>query len=185
MGTDRNHERRFQGEAARLRSAERQAMLELPRVTALSGEGLTIRAMLDVGTGTGLFAEAFAKLGIEATGIDVNADLLATASELVPAGRFLESPAESLPFPDRSFDLVFLGLVLHETDDPQAVLKEARRVTRHRVVVLEWVYRDEPQGPPLEHRMKQETIETLAAGAGFSKAETLHLDRLVLYRLTA
>ncbi len=42
--------------------------------------------MLDVGTGTGLFAEGFAKLGIAVTGIDVDLELLATARKHVPTG---------------------------------------------------------------------------------------------------
>jgi ubiquinone/menaquinone biosynthesis C-methylase UbiE len=185
MNTDHDHERRFHGGPQRLRAPERLDLMELPRVTALSTEGLSVREMLDVGTGTGVFAEAFAALGIAVTGIDVNAELLVVARGLVPSSRFLEAPAEKLPFPDRSFDLVFLGLVLHETDDPLAALKESHRVARHRVAILEWAYRDEPLGPPLEHRMKPETIAALAASAGFPKVGTVHLDHLDYFRLTA
>ena len=158
--------------------------MEVSRVVELSCEGLTVKAMLDVGTGTGLFAEAFAALGIAVTGIDVNAELLAVAGKLVSAGRFLEAPAESLPFPDKSFDLVFLGLVLHETDDPLAVLKEARRVARHRAAILEWAYREEPHGPPLEHRLKPQTIADLARSAGYAKVETINLRHLDFHRFT-
>jgi ubiquinone/menaquinone biosynthesis C-methylase UbiE len=182
MEMDHNYERRFHGGPDRLRSAERLALMEVPRVVALSREGLTVQAMLDVGTGTGLFAEAFAEQGIAVTGIDVNAELLASARSLLPSGRFLEAPGEKLPFPDRSFELVFFGLVLHETDDPLAALREARRVTRNRVSILEWPYREGPQGPPLEHRLKGETIANLALKAGFPKFETIHLQHLELYR---
>lgn len=180
---DTDHERRFCGGADRLRSVERIALMDVTRVVGLSCEGLTVKAMLDVGTGTGLFAEAFAALGIAVTGIDVNAEFLAVAGKLVREGRFLEAPAESLPFPDRSFDSVFLGLVLHETDDPLAVLKEARRVTRERVAILEWPYNEGPNGPPLEHRLKSETITDLALEAGFPRLETVHMNHMDLYRL--
>ena len=185
MGTDHDHERRFHGGADRLRSAERLALMEVDRVVELSCEGLTAKAMLDVGTGTGVFAEAFAKRGIAVTGIDVNAQLLDVARELVPAARFVEASAENLPFSDLSFDLVFLGLVLHETDDALAALKEARRVTRDRVSILEWPYREGPNGPPLEHRLKEETVAALAGEAGFRRVETIHLLHMVLYRLSA
>ena len=184
LNMDTDHERRFHGGADRLRSAERIALMEVSRVVELSCEGLTVKAMLDVGTGTGLFAEAFAALGIAVTGIDVNAELLAAADKLVSAGRFLEAPAESLPFPDRSFDLVFLGLVLHETDDSLAVLKEAYRVTRERVAILEWPYREGPSGPPLEHRLKPETIKGLARNVGFTKIEVINLLHMDFHRLT-
>jgi len=106
MDADHDHERRFHGGPERLRSPERLAMMEPARVAALSVEGLAVREMLDIGTGTGVFAEAFAERGISATGVDVNEGLLALARELVPAGRFVEAPAENLPFPAGSFDLL-------------------------------------------------------------------------------
>jgi ubiquinone/menaquinone biosynthesis C-methylase UbiE len=172
------HERRFQGGSDRLRTAERIALLEVERVTALSMEGLTVTNMLDVGTGTGVFAEAFAELKVDVTGIDVNAELLAVAQQHVPAGNFREALMEQLPFPDRSYDLVFMGLVLHEADDALAALQEARRVTRQRVAVLEWPYREEPSGPPLAHRLKPETIENLATRASYQSIECIHLRNM-------
>jgi ubiquinone/menaquinone biosynthesis C-methylase UbiE len=185
MGTDQDHERRFSGGADRLRSAERLALMEVERVAELSCEGLVVEAMLDVGTGTGLFAEAFAALGVAATGIDANAELIAEARRLVRAGTFLVASAEKLPFADSSFDLVFFGLVLHETDDPLAALKEARRVARARVAILEWPYRDSSSGPPLAHRLKEEAIIELALEAGFPKVELVQLRNMDFYRLNA
>ena len=128
MKSTGSHLRRFHGEAERLRSAERIALLEPERVVSLSIEGLRASSVLDIGTGTGLFAEAFARWGLEATGVDVNAEYLSVARTLVPAIRFLEGPAEALPFERRTFDLAFLGHLLHETDDPRMALAEARRV---------------------------------------------------------
>ena len=182
---DNQHERRFDGGPDRLRNPERIALLEVPRVVSLCLEGSSARTVLDVGTGTGVFAEAFSTQGLEVTGLDVNLELLAVARALVPSARFQEGLAEHLGFPDRSFDLVFFGLVLHETDDALAALKEARRVTRGRVAILEWAYRAEPKGPPLEHRLKSEAIADFAVKAGFSKVETIPMERLVLYLLSA
>ena len=177
-----NHERRFHGEAERLRSAERLALLEVERVTALSTEGLGVKNVLDVGTGTGVFAEAFSGLNLQVTGIDTNLDLLAVARKHTPAGRFQEAAAEAIPFGDSSFDLVFLGHVLHETDNRMKALKEARRVARLRVAVLEWPYLEEEQGPPLEHRLKPDVVLDLASRAGFQKAEWLKLAHMDFYR---
>ncbi len=159
------HERRFHGDAARLRSPARVAMLEPERVVAFSLSGIAAKSVLDVGTGTGLFAEAFAKAGLDVTGVDANLELLAAARQHVPSGRFVEAAAEALPFADKSFDLVFLGFVLHEVDDPSLALQEAARTARVRVVVVEWPYRAEESGPPLEHRLPPERIEELAAAA--------------------
>jgi ubiquinone/menaquinone biosynthesis C-methylase UbiE len=91
------------------------------------------------------------------TGIDPNGELLAMARRHVPNADFREAEEEDLPFDAGSFDLVFLGHVLHEADDHRRALSEARRVGRIRVSVLEWPYRREEQGPPFEHRLRPET----------------------------
>jgi ubiquinone/menaquinone biosynthesis C-methylase UbiE len=178
------HERRFHGTADRLRAVDRITRMEIPRVVTLSLAGLTPANVLDVGTGTGVFAEAFAATGLAVIGIDTNADLLALAREYAPAAQFREAAAEDIPFPDGSFDLVFLGHVLHETDDPLAALREARRVARQRVAILEWPYREEPYGPPLAHRLLPATVYDLAARVGLPRAETIHLEHMDFYRLT-
>jgi len=186
MDDPHNHERRFHGDPARLRTEERLARLEVPRVVALSLEGLTRPRVLDVGTGSGVFAEAFAAAGLEVVGVDPNETLLGLARRHAPAARFEAGTAETLPFPDRSFDLVFLGHVLHETDEPLEALEEARRVARARVTVLEWPHegRQPEHGPPLEHRLRVETVLNLAARAGFPKPEYLRLTHMDFYRLT-
>ena len=43
----------------------------------------------------------------------------------------------TLPFPDNSFDVVLLIFVLHHAEDPKAVLHEARRVCRGKVIAFE------------------------------------------------
>ena len=182
-----SHERRYASSAGRLRSAERVALLEVPRVIDLSREGLPDSAeasVLDVGTGTGIFAEAFRHRGVRVTGLDANPDLLAEARRLVPGVTFTNGTAEELAFPAGSFDLVFLGLVLHETDDPLRALSEARRVARQRVMVLEWPHPGDDRGPPLAHRLTASEIEALATRAGFVRVERIDLSYLALYRLT-
>jgi len=177
------HERRFHGEADRLRSAERVALLEVDRVVTLAVEGLQVLRVLDVGTGTGLFAEAFAAKGLAVAGIDTNPAMLHAARRFVPSGDFREGTAEAIPYGDKLFDLVFLGHVLHEVDDPVAALEEARRVSTNRVAVLEWPYVDEEQGPPLAHRLNTATVISVAKRAGFGQVEHLKLAHMDLYRM--
>ena len=161
------HERRFNREIERLRDPERVARMEVERVINLSLESLDrVQTVLDVGTGSGLFAEAFAGRGLKVSGLDANPDMLPAAQQYVPSGTFPEGTAEKLPFPDGSFDLVFMGLLLHETDDPLAAIKEAYRVAVQRVAVLEWPYEDQPIGPPLADRIPFERIADFARQAG-------------------
>jgi ubiquinone/menaquinone biosynthesis C-methylase UbiE len=177
------HERRFHGDAGVLRAPERVALLEVDRVVALSLEDAAIATVLEVGTGSGIFAEAFARLGLQVTGIDGSAVMVEAARRYVPTGRFMRAEAEMLPFPDDSFDLAFLGHVLHEADDPLAALAEARRVARLRVIVLEWPYAAEDHGPPLAHRLKPDVIVDLARRARFRRPERIVLEHMDLYRL--
>ena len=160
-------------------------MLEPERVVALSLEGDSVETVLDVGTGTGLFAEAFSACGLAVTGVDLNADFLDVAQQYVPKGRFVEAPAEALPFADDSFDLVFIAHVLHEADDPVRVLQEAARTARKRVVVVEWPFRVEPYGPPLEHRLEPDRIADLARSAGLSQQAHAVLSHVEIYAFSA
>ena len=64
------HERRFNREIERLRDPQRVARMEIARVIELSLAGLaSSKTVLDVGTGSGLFAEQFAALGFKVTEI--------------------------------------------------------------------------------------------------------------------
>ncbi len=176
------HERRFHGAPEKLRLPERMRLLEIDRVLRLSMEGVIIESVLDVGTGTGVFAEAFGGMVSRVAGIDPNSDLLAAARTHVPKASFQAGVAEKLPFPDGSFDLVFLGHVLHETDDPVFALSEARRVASKRVMILEWPYVQEDKGPPLAHRLSAVRVLDLAKSAGFPSLERITLKHMELFR---
>jgi ubiquinone/menaquinone biosynthesis C-methylase UbiE len=181
--TSEGHERRFHGDPERLRSAERVKLLEVERVVTLSLEGAVAASILDVGTGTGIFAEAFAARGLSVSAIDANPELIEVAKGFVPEAEFKEGRAEAIPFADGAFDLAFLGHVLHEADDPVAALREASRVSKIRVVVLEWPYTAEEQGPPLEHRLRVDSVKDMAKRAGLGQVDHLRLTHMDLYRI--
>ena len=176
------HKRRFNREIERLRDPERIALLEVDRVVNLALENLAgVQSVLDVGTGSGLFAEQFAAKGLQVTGLDVNPDMLLAARQYVPSGLFQEGIAEKIPFPEGSFDLVLMGLLLHETDDIPAALSEAHRVALKRLAILEWPDEEQSYGPPLEHRLSYEIIVSLAKKAGFTEVKYIRLENLSLY----
>ncbi len=177
------HEKRFEGDLARLRSPERVERLEVGRVIDLCLDKGQVENVLDVGTGTGLFAGAFAQRSLKVSGVDVNPEMLAVARQFVPEGDFHAGTVEKLPFPDDSFDLVFLGLVLHESDDPLKALKEVLRVARQKVCILEWPYRDQSFGPPLIHRLNPGDLDGLFREAGFQRWKMTDLANTVLYSL--
>jgi ubiquinone/menaquinone biosynthesis C-methylase UbiE len=131
-----------------------------------------------------LFAEAFAYRGLSVAGIDIKDEMIAAAKHFVPSGEFKIGKAELIPFDDKSYDLVFYGLVLHETDDLLHALKEGRRVARNGVAALEWRYAVEDFGPPLEHRLTPERIGETAKLAGFIKIDRIPLKQMILYRMS-
>ncbi|MBI1257888.1 MAG: methyltransferase domain-containing protein [Chloroflexi bacterium] len=178
------NQRRFGGEIERLRAPQRVERLEVERVVGLCLDGLVnAQSALDIGTGSGIFAEAFAAKGLQVAGIDLREDMLEAARSYVPSGDFRLAHMEKLPFADGTFDLAFMGHVLHEADDVLTALQEAKRAATRRVVVLEWPYEVQEFGPPLEHRLKDEVIRAKAAEAGFARIEGHPLEMMMLYRL--
>ncbi len=175
--------KRFSGPVERLRDPSRVELLEVERVVDLSLGDDDIRSMLDVGIGTGLFAEAFAARGIEIAGVDADPDMIVAARRYLPDADFEVGLAEKLPQEDNTFDLVFLGHVLHETDDAVTALREARRVSRGPVAVLEWPYVEEESGPPLAHRLRAAHIADASRTAGFTGISQFPLQHMLLFRL--
>ena len=175
--------KQFHGNPESLRSPERISLLEIDRTVLLSLEQVVVKNLLDIGTGTGIFAEAFSSKRIDVVGIDINPEILAIAQQHLPNIRFCQAEAEKLPYDDSSFDLVFLGHVLHETSDPVKALLEARRVSAKRVMIFEWPYRQETVGSPVEERLETKAIENFIHLAGFHAWKKFLLQHMVLYRL--
>jgi len=101
------------------------------RHTALDGARI-----LDVGCGLGLYVKQFRTCSSDVWGVDVDPEKVAEASRDLP--NISEAPAEALPFPDGSFDVVLLHEVLEHVKDDRQAVAEACRVLRPggRVVVF-------------------------------------------------
>lgn len=86
--------------------------------------------LLDICCGPGYGAGAAAARGSSAVGIDIAPAMVAEARRRFPAAEFHEGDAESLAFPDASFDAAICAFgLLHLPDSPQAIA-EAFRVLR-------------------------------------------------------
>lgn len=93
------------------------------------------RAVLDLGAGTGVGAEALKRRFRRATvtAVDFAAPMLELArrrSRFWRPIRCVHADARQLPFEDASFDLVFSNLMLQWLVPPDAALAEIRRVLR-------------------------------------------------------
>jgi ubiquinone/menaquinone biosynthesis C-methylase UbiE len=90
--------------------------------------------VLEVGVGLGTDFVQFVRAGAEATGVDLTeASVEAVRERLALEGLGAElrvADAESLPFGDGEFDLVYSWGVIHHTPDTERALAEIRRVLR-------------------------------------------------------
>jgi SAM-dependent methyltransferase len=86
--------------------------------------------VLDVGCGDGLISAA-----LQARRPDLNLrgiDVLPRSRTHIPVEMF---DGSRIPFGDESFDVVLFSDVLHHTSDPAILLREARRVAAHSVLI--------------------------------------------------
>lgn len=85
---------------------------------------------LDVGCGTGIVTYEFATFCRNVTGADKEEEMIAEAKLHAPSNcHFLVSPAETLPFPNGSFDLITVAQAFHWFDH-EKTLTEFHRVIR-------------------------------------------------------
>jgi ubiquinone/menaquinone biosynthesis C-methylase UbiE len=143
--------------------------------------------MLDVATGTGFTALAFAPRVAHVTGADISPGMLAQAAQHaqeqgITNAEWREAPAESLPFDDGTFDLVTVRIAPHHFTDVRAFLSEVRRVLRPGGVFVlgdttvpddnaeaaDWQNAVEKERDPSHGaNLPPETWRTLLTGAGF------------------
>ena len=105
-------------------------------------EDLPRRArVLDVPCGAGRLLPIFAERDNRYFGADISLSMLReTEKQELPrhCGQFINTDAEQLPYADDSFDCVILWRLFHHLPDVrtrEAILREARRVTRQRVIL--------------------------------------------------
>lgn len=99
--------------------------------------------VLDVACGTGILArEASLRTGPagSVTGLDPSPGMLAVAERLAPTVEWRQGVAESLPFPDQSFDVVVSQFGLMFFTDRRQALREMLRVLalRAHLVIAVW-----------------------------------------------
>lgn len=102
--------------------------------------------VLDVATGTGWTSRLVARRGAVVTGVDIAADLLASARDRAAAdGLAIDyrlGDAEALPFDDASFDAVVSTVGVMFASRPEAAAKELARVTKPggRLALTTWAH---------------------------------------------
>ena len=127
-----------------------------------------VRALLDLGTGTGRMLELLAPRAARAVGVDQSPQMLSVArARMERAGlrnvQLRQGDLYALPIEPDAYDLVIIHQVLHYLDDPARAVREAARALRAggRLVVVDFA----PHG--------EETLREVHAHRrlGFAQAE--------------
>lgn len=102
-----------------------------PRIEAAIHTALgDARTILNVGAGTGNYEPR----GRKVTAVEPSPAMIARRSPY--AAPVIRANADDLPFPDQSFDAAMAILTVHHWPDKAAGLREVRRVSRGRIVLL-------------------------------------------------
>lgn len=106
-----------------------------PQIVGFAGfEDATGLDVLEIGVGMGADFVRWLRGGARATGVDLTDRAVElTRGRVAAEGHHPElrvADAESLPFPDESFDIVYSWGVLHHTPDTARAFREAIRVLR-------------------------------------------------------
>ncbi|TMB27442.1 MAG: class I SAM-dependent methyltransferase [Chloroflexi bacterium] len=90
--------------------------------------------LLEIGVGAGVDHVQWAKAGAVCHGVDLtDAAIRTTQAHLAVHGLksdLKRADAESLPYPDASFDIVYSWGVIHHSEHPQRIVDEIHRVLR-------------------------------------------------------
>lgn len=175
------NERIYNQSPENLRRAERIERLQVDKVVNLCLKDIKINSILDIGTGSGLFAEAFFNRNIKVSGIDINSEMIKSARKFLPKCNFVIAKAEKLPFKKNEFDATFFGLSFHELEDFDKALSEAFRVSKKAIFILEWKYKQENFGPPKKHRIKPSFLKNLLENFKVKYLKIKKLKNLTLY----
>lgn len=102
-----------------------------PRIARVIEAALgSARTVLNVGAGTGSYEPA----GRSLTAVEPSREMI--RQRRPGAAEVVRARADDLPFGDASFDAAMAILTVHHWPDPGAGLREVRRVTRGRIVLL-------------------------------------------------
>lgn len=131
--------------------------------------------LVDIGTGTGLFAEAFLKLLPEAKcyALDIShemIDWIKANRETFKAGRLIPllMDESKIPLDDNIADFVFMITLHHELEEPVELMKECQRILKKggKLLIADWT-KDAEDGPPKHHRIEPSMAISHLEIAGF------------------
>ena len=167
----------------------------LPPIPTLEMLDLTAEdTVADLGCGIGYFTIPAAEI-VKATNkvfaLDTSKEMLAEVekrSNLAGVSNVVLVKAEeyNLVLPDASVSFALIVNVLHEIDDKERFLQEARRILKSagRIAVIDWEKKQTEVGPPIDHRISIEETKGMLEITGYKLIKEMQLAG-VFYGLVA
>jgi ubiquinone/menaquinone biosynthesis C-methylase UbiE len=91
--------------------------------------------IVDIGSGNGLICFHLRQEGFDVTPLDVvDMPFDKSVQPIVYDGKIM-------PFEDKAFDTAIILTVLHHTDEPEMIIKEAKRIAK-RIIIIEDIYKN-------------------------------------------
>lgn len=166
--------------------AERRHLLKdeerlrwLPPEPILGAVGIAPGAVaVDIGAGTGFWTLPLSQLVGPAGmvyAVDVEPIMLEELGTLVRENQLsnvqvISSTEQEIPLSNAVAEVAIAGFVVHEPADHAAFVREIVRLLRPggRLLVVDWHKKPTEKGPPLEHRLAQQEVETVLSDAGLT-----------------
>jgi ubiquinone/menaquinone biosynthesis C-methylase UbiE len=160
-------------------------------------QGIGLKAgyiFLDIGCGAGFFTLPAARivgikgkvLGLDSQGSSLDEIRKRAEAEGLANIELKAGMAEETILCEGCADIIFLGIVLHDFQDPARVLRNTRRMIKSggKLVNLDWKKIDMGFGPPRSRRFDEAAASSLIEAAGF-KVESVQDSGQFHYLITA
>ncbi len=147
--------------------------------------------VLDIGAGTGALTRELINRGADVVAAEPSPEFTRALRERFPEAEVHETPAETLPFADDSFDVALAQLVVAFMRDAPRAMRELGRVAQ-RVAICMWGVEEVEMFAAIERAARAigmrpterdslryrtaEGLHELLAGAGLTSVETCELD---------
>ncbi|MEQ8154672.1 MAG: class I SAM-dependent methyltransferase [Clostridiaceae bacterium] len=149
---------------------------ELNPMETLKRAGLNEKmTVCDIGAGTGVFAFPAAEITDNTVyALDIS-DGMIELLERRKTERGIENlqirkvVSSDLPVENNAVDLIIMVTVLHEIEDKVSLFAEIRRILRAegKMMVIEFHKKETPMGPPVDHRISEDSVEEILEKEGF------------------
>lgn len=187
------HARPFEELVADFDDPKRAEWQQPAKVIGLLGP-LKGKTVMDIGAGTGYFAFRLAEAGAHVISADVDDRFLKLVNDRKAARKLTDAQlvTRKLPFDSPELkpgeaDVVLIVNTYHHIEDRPAYFQKVRAGLKPggRLVIVDFMKKETPVGPPAEMKLSPMDIEPELKAAGFSKQEVLHDALPYQYVITA